>query len=105
MITNTALLATGTIEIVPPAAGLTLFIYGWKRVVPVKLTALSITETMHDPRLNPIRARCDLSMHRADLQRLAARPPGLLDLPGPPGGQGDLGGARLRLRPWRRARR
>lgn len=60
--TNTALLATGTIEVVPPAAPLTLFIYGWKRVVPVKMTGLSISETAHDPKLNPIRATADLTM-------------------------------------------
>jgi len=59
---NTALLATGTIEVVPPVGPLTLFIYGWKRVVPIKLTSLSITELAHDPNLNPIRASAQVSM-------------------------------------------
>lgn len=59
---NTALLAAGTIEVVPPVAPLTLFIYGWKRVVPVKITSLSVTEATHDPKLNPIRANADLSL-------------------------------------------
>jgi hypothetical protein len=59
---NTVLLATGTIEVVPPVGPLTLFIYGWKRVLPVKLTGLSITELAHDPDLNPIRASAELSM-------------------------------------------
>ena len=62
VIANTALLATGTMEIVPPVGPLTLFIYGWKRVVPVKITSLSITETAHDPQLNPIRADVALGM-------------------------------------------
>lgn len=59
---NQILLATGTLEVIPPVAPLTLFIYGWKRVVPVKLASLSITETAHDPSLNPIRADVSLSM-------------------------------------------
>jgi hypothetical protein len=62
VITNTALLATGTIEVVPPMGPLTLFVYGWKRILPVKLTSLSIVETAHDPDLNPIRANADLSL-------------------------------------------
>ena len=62
VIANTVLLATGTIEVVPPTGPLTLFIYGWQRVVPVKVASLSITETMHDPNLNPIRASVDLSL-------------------------------------------
>lgn len=59
---NQILLATGTMEVIPPAAPLTLFIYGWKRVVPVKISSISITETAHDPSLNPIRAEVSLSM-------------------------------------------
>lgn len=59
---NQILLATGTMEVLPPVAPLTLFIYGWKRVVPVKIGTISITETAHDPGLNPIRADVRLSM-------------------------------------------
>lgn len=59
---NQILLAAGTIEVIPPVAPLILFIYGWKRVVPVKIESLSITETAHDPALNPIRADVDLGM-------------------------------------------
>jgi hypothetical protein len=59
---NQILLATGTMEVIPPMAPLTLFIYGWKRVVPVKIDSLSISETAHDPSLNPIRADVDLGM-------------------------------------------
>jgi hypothetical protein len=76
VIANTVLLATGTIEVVPPAAPLTLFIYGWKRVVPVKLTSLSITESAHDPSLNPIRATADLSMHVLTYNDLSLTHPG-----------------------------
>ena len=59
---NQILLATGTMEVIPAVAPLTLFIYGWKRVVPVKIGTISITETAHDPGLNPIRADVRLSM-------------------------------------------
>lgn len=59
---NQILLATGTMEVIPPVAPLTLFIYGWKRVVPVKIASISITETAHDASLNPIRADVSLSM-------------------------------------------
>jgi hypothetical protein len=76
VIANTVLLATGTIEIVPPTGPLTLFIYGWQRVVPVKLASLSITETMHDPNLNPVRAAVDLSMQVLTYNDLPLTHPG-----------------------------
>ena len=56
VILNTALLMAGTIEIVPPAAPFTLFIWGLKRVLPVRITGFSIEEQEYDPSLNPIRA-------------------------------------------------
>lgn len=62
VITNTVLLATGTIEIVPPEAPMTLFIYGPKRVLPVRVVEFSITEEAHDPNLNPIRAKVQLGL-------------------------------------------
>lgn len=73
---NQVLMATGTTEVVPPAAPLTLFIYGWKRVVPVKIESLSITETAHDPSLNPIRADVALSMKVLTYNDLAMTHPG-----------------------------
>jgi hypothetical protein len=62
VIANTVLLATGTIEIVPPEAPFTLFVYGPKRVLPVRVTDFSITEEAHDPTLNPIRAKVSLGL-------------------------------------------
>jgi hypothetical protein len=62
VIANTILLAAGTLEMIPPEAPLTLFIWGIKRVLPVQITSLSITEEEYDPGLNPIRATVDLSM-------------------------------------------
>jgi hypothetical protein len=62
VIANTILLATGTIEVIPPEAPFTLFIWGPKRVLPVRLTDFSITEEAHDPNLNPIRAKVTLGL-------------------------------------------
>lgn len=62
VILNTALLAAGTLEIVPPAAPFTLFVWGLKRVVPVRLDGFSIEEQEYDPDLNPIRAEVSLSL-------------------------------------------
>lgn len=73
---NQILLATGTLEVLPPVAPLTLFIYGWKRVVPVKIESLSISETAHDPNLNPIRAEVSLSMKVLTYNDLSFTHPG-----------------------------
>jgi len=52
----------GILEIIPPEAPLTVFVWGLQRVVPVRLTGFSITEEAYDPLLNPIRAFLDLSL-------------------------------------------
>jgi hypothetical protein len=62
VIANTALLAAGTIEIIPPDAPLTLFIWGAQRILPVRITDFSITEEAHDQALNPIRAKVGLGL-------------------------------------------
>lgn len=61
-IANTALLAAGTIEIVPPEAPFTLLIWGVKRVVPVRITTMTVTEQQWDASLNPIQAEVDLGL-------------------------------------------
>jgi hypothetical protein len=62
VIANTVLLAAGTIEIVPPTAPLTLFIWGVQRILPVRITEFSITEEAYDTALNPIRAKASLGL-------------------------------------------
>ena len=57
-----ALARSGTLEIVPAQAPLTLFIWSKNRVLPVRFTELSITEEAFDPLLNPIRAKVSLGM-------------------------------------------
>lgn len=75
-IANTVLLALGTIEVIPPVAPLTLFIYGAKRVLPVKLARLSVTEEAHDPSLNPIRARASVGLRVLSTADLSITHPG-----------------------------
>jgi hypothetical protein len=59
---NNALAQSGTLEIAPMIAPLTLFIWSKNRIVPVRLTDFSITEEAFDPALNPIRAKVSLGM-------------------------------------------
>ena len=62
MQSNNALAASGTLEIVPVEAPLTLFIWSKSRVVPVRITDFSVTEEAFDPHLNPIRAKVSIGM-------------------------------------------
>lgn len=62
VILNMALSFVGTVEILPAEAPLTLFVWGPTRVLPVRLTSLSITEEAYDTLLNPIRAKVELSL-------------------------------------------
>ena len=62
VIANAALTLAGLIEIVPPEAPLALLVWGSARVLPVRLTELSITEEAFDPALNPIRAKVHLNL-------------------------------------------
>ena len=60
--TTDALARSGTLEIVPSQAPLTVFVWSKNRVMPVRFTEFSITEEAFDPSLNPIRAKVSLSM-------------------------------------------
>lgn len=52
----------GTIEIAPMETHLTLFVWSVSRVLPVRVTQVSVTEEAFDPALNPIRARVSLEL-------------------------------------------
>jgi Contractile injection system tube protein len=52
--------SSGTLEISPMEAPLTLLVWSKSRIVPVRLTDFSITEEAFDPALNPIRAKVSL---------------------------------------------
>lgn len=76
VIANTVLLATGTIEVIPPVAPMTLFIWGPKRVLPVRLTNFSIAEEAYDVNLNPIRAKVSLGLRVLSYNDLSVTHPG-----------------------------
>ena len=76
VIANTVLLALGTIEIIPPEAPMTLFIWGPKRVLPVRLTQFSIAEEAYDVNLNPIRAKVTLGLQVLSYNDLPLSHPG-----------------------------
>jgi len=60
--TNDALSRSGVLEVLPIQAPLTLFVWGRNRVVPVRVTDLSVTEEAFDANLNPIRAKVSLGL-------------------------------------------
>src|SRR5258706_3569887 len=62
LIANNSQASSGTLEIVPAETALTGFIFGARRIVPVRITEFSITEEAFDPTLNPIRAKVSLGM-------------------------------------------
>jgi hypothetical protein len=68
---NFNLAQAGTLEIVPVMAPLTLFVWSANRIVPVRITDLSITEEAFDPRLNPIRAKVSLGLRVLSIDDLS----------------------------------
>jgi len=76
VIANTVLLALGTLEIAPPIGPFTLLIWGLKRVLPVRLTELSLTEEAFDTALNPIRAKASLGLRVLSYNDLPLTHPG-----------------------------
>src|SRR5215204_6077421 len=62
LLSNNSLAQSGTLEIAPMEAPLTLFVWSKSRIVPVRVTELSITEEAFDAALNPIRAKVSLSL-------------------------------------------
>lgn len=59
---NDNLQSSGTLEIIPMETPLVLFVWSKTRVVPVRITELSISEESFDPELNPIRAKVSLGL-------------------------------------------
>ena len=76
VIANSALSNAGLLEIIPPEAPLTLFIWGPQRVLPVRLESFSITEEAFDGLLNPVRAKVDLSLRVLSYYDLKVTNPG-----------------------------
>jgi hypothetical protein len=59
---NDSLQGSGSLEILPMESPLTLFVWSSVRVLPVRVTELSITEEAFDTGLNPIRAKVSLGL-------------------------------------------
>jgi hypothetical protein len=59
---NNSLAQSGTLEIAPMEAPLSLFVWSPNRIVPVRVTEFSVTEEAFDTFLNPIRAKVSLGM-------------------------------------------
>lgn len=53
---------SGTLEIIPMESALTLFVWSQERILPVRITELSVTEEAFSPKLNPLRAKVSLGM-------------------------------------------
>jgi hypothetical protein len=90
-----ALARAGTVEILPIPGPLLVFVWSASRVVPVRLTELTIVEQAFDTNLRPIRAKVSLSLrllsvddlgfatrggslamtHHLTIEQLAARAP------------------------------
>lgn len=62
LISNNSSAQSGTLEIIPMEASLSLFIWNKNRIIPVRITEFSITEEAFDVNLNPIRAKISLGM-------------------------------------------
>jgi hypothetical protein len=76
VIANSVLMAAGSLEIVPPMSPLTLFIWGPKRVLPVRVSDFTVTEEAYDNNLNPLRARVALSLRVLSYNDLSLTHPG-----------------------------
>jgi hypothetical protein len=76
VIANTVLALAGTIEVISTEAPMTFLIWGVKRILPVRLTDLSITEEGHDVNLNPIRAKVSLGLRVLSYSDLPVTHPG-----------------------------
>ena len=76
VLANTVLEALGTLEIESPEGPFTLFVWGDKRVLPVRITTFRITEEDYDTNLNPIRAKISLELRVLSYMDLALTDPG-----------------------------
>ena len=107
LLSNNTLAHLGTLEIAPMESPLTLFAWSKSRVVPVRITDLSVTEEAFDTSLNPIRAKVSLGLRVLSVDDLGFEHPGgsifmaylhgkeQLAQQAPRGGLGDIGIGRL----------
>jgi hypothetical protein len=70
---NDAMASSGALEVLPLEAPLTLFVWSKQRIVPVRVTDLSVTEEAFDVALNPIRAKVSLGLRVLSVDDLGFR--------------------------------
>lgn len=76
LLASNSLAQSGTLEIAPMEAPLTVFVWSKSRVVPVRVTDFTITEEAFDTALNPIRAKVSLGMRVLNVDDLGFQHPG-----------------------------
>lgn len=76
VVANQALAAFGSAAILSEPAPMALFIWGPARVLPVRVTSLSINEQAFDPLLNPTVAKAELSLKVLTYRELEMTNPG-----------------------------
>jgi hypothetical protein len=76
VVSDAALAAAGMLWVVPPAAPLTVLVWGARRVLPVRVEAMSVTEQQFDPDLSPVRASVDVSLRVLTYDDLKPTNPG-----------------------------
>jgi hypothetical protein len=76
LIATDALFDQGTLEIAPVEAPLVVLVWSVKRVVPVLVSSLSITEEAFDSYLRPIRAKASLELKVLTINDLPNTNPG-----------------------------
>src|SRR5262249_56889348 len=77
VIANDILLAVGTIEIVPAQGPFVVLVWGkQRRILPVTVTGLSITEDSFDAQLNPSTAKVSLDLKVLSYTDLTMTHPG-----------------------------
>jgi hypothetical protein len=59
---NEGLAQAGLIEVVPPEAPLAILVWSPSRVLPVRVTELTVAEEAYDPALNPIQAKATVGL-------------------------------------------
>ncbi|TDB87407.1 hypothetical protein E1264_14680 [Actinomadura sp. KC216] len=73
LLANDRLAASGALEVLPVESPLALFVWSRSRIVPVRLTELSVTEQAFDPALNPILAKVSLGLRVLSVDDLGFR--------------------------------
>lgn len=76
VIANEALALAGSAFILNETAPLTLLVWGARRVLPVRVQSVSFKEEAFDQKLNPIRAKADLSLQILTYRDLEVANPG-----------------------------